>query len=161
MTFERALVERIATQYALPENLILAMVQVESRGNPWAMRYEPAFLVRYVHPMPQRFGPISVETERSARATSWGLLQIMGETARSLGYKETYLSALCDPQTGLEWGCKYLAAQWAKYYGSMGLDAVIAAYNAGTPRLVNGVLRNAQYVAKVKGAMSAFKQETA
>jgi soluble lytic murein transglycosylase-like protein len=39
------------------------------------------------------------------RATSWGLMQVMGQSARELGYRE-FIPELCDPASGLYWGCK-------------------------------------------------------
>jgi soluble lytic murein transglycosylase-like protein len=68
------------------------------------MRFEPAFEARYVKPaiaaMPT--------TEEMAKAVSFGLMQIMGETAREFGFKGRFLTELCDPETGLEYGCRKL-----------------------------------------------------
>jgi soluble lytic murein transglycosylase-like protein len=82
--------------------LVQAVCEQESGWEPWAIRFEPAFKARYVDP--QNHEP----TEAVARSISWGLMQIMGEVARELGYKG-HLAQLCDPGVGLEWGCKHLA----------------------------------------------------
>lgn len=77
--------------------LCCAICEQESAGNPWAIRYEPAFYLRYE--AAQNLTP----TEKTARAMSWGLFQLMGESAREIGYKGD-LAALCDPTTGITWG---------------------------------------------------------
>ncbi len=83
----RQIAHDAAGKYNLPENLILAIIDVESGGDPWAIRYEPAFYTRYIVGKPTKvFGPVSKETEQKARATSWGLMQIMGQVARERGF---------------------------------------------------------------------------
>jgi hypothetical protein len=50
-------------------------------------------------------------------------MQLMGECAREHGYTG-YLPELCEPATGLEWGCVHLAAKLASAGGdiSKGLE---------------------------------------
>ena len=140
-----------AARHNLPPELVLAIVKVESAGNPWATRFEPAFYRNYVLATPERYGSISIETERRDRSTSWGLCQVMGQTARELGFRGAYLSELCDPAVGLEYGCLYLARQVQRYDGH--LDAAVAAYNAGSARRgTDGRWRNQAYVEKVRKA---------
>jgi soluble lytic murein transglycosylase-like protein len=87
--------------------LICAMAEQESAWNPWAIRYEPQFYKRYVT------GLIAAErlseTESRARATSWGLLQVMGQVAREHGFSGAFLAELCDPASGVQIGCKVFA----------------------------------------------------
>jgi len=85
--------------------LVCAVIEQESNWNQWAMRFEPMFLAHYVKPAL----PEAPTTKELARATSWGLMQCMGEVALELGFIGPYLSALCDPEIGLLWGCKKLA----------------------------------------------------
>lgn len=92
------------------------MVWQESKGNAWALRYEPAFYSKYVgdrgrtdllgHVPPEMI--CSLETEKRARAFSYGLLQIMGQVARENGFKGDYLTELCDPAINLAIGCAHL-----------------------------------------------------
>jgi soluble lytic murein transglycosylase-like protein len=154
----REIIERNARECALPVALIAAIIQVESGWNTWAIRFEPAFLKTYVQMHPERFGPgISRETERIQRATSFGLMQVMGQTARELGAKQTFLTELCRPEIGIHLGCRYLARQRARFEAEHGLDGAIAAYNAGSPRRnESGEFFNAPYVAKVRGEEAAF-----
>ncbi len=144
--------ELAAATHRLPAGLVKAIIQVESGGNTYAMRYEAAFLYRYVPSTPQRFGCASLETERQARATSWGLMQIMGQVARELGCKEPFLSTLCDAETGLRYGCLLLARLRDLYLRGYGWDGVISAYNQGSPikNKKSGAFLNQGYVMKVR-----------
>jgi hypothetical protein len=73
--------------------------------NPDSVRFEPAFLDKYVHPA----NPAKPTTEQLCQAMSFGLMQIMGQVARERGYNSKFLTGLCDPATGLEFGCRQLA----------------------------------------------------
>jgi soluble lytic murein transglycosylase-like protein len=99
------LAKQKASEHGLDPTLICAIVEQESDWNQWAMRFEPAFERRYIKPaLPQ-----SPTTEEMAKAVSFGLMQIMGEVARELGFGEKYLTELCDPFINLEYGCKHFA----------------------------------------------------
>lgn len=136
--------------HRLPVKLVQAIVQVESGGNPWAVRYESAFYAAYVKGRGHKvWHGCSRETEERMRATSFGPMQIMGQTARELGFDEPFLTALCAPLQGLEWGCRYLAKQIQRYGGDP--ESGVAAYNAGSAtRGANGRWRNQAYVDKVR-----------
>jgi soluble lytic murein transglycosylase-like protein len=99
-----AIAKQCARNAILDPALVCAVCEQESGWNPWAMRFEPMFLRHYIKPVV----PEAPTTEQMARATSWGLMQIMGETARELGFSSKYLAELGDPATGLLWGCKKL-----------------------------------------------------
>lgn len=111
-----------ARLHGLEGALVCAVVEQESNWAPWAIRYEPAFQTRYVEP--QNLGP----TETVARSISWGLMQLMGEVARELGFQGK-LASLCDPDTGLEWGCKHLKAKLDAHGGDV--TAGLLAWNGG------------------------------
>ena len=150
---DKQLIADVAAVHGLPVSLVEAVIMVESGGNPWAVRYEPAFLSRYVsgknHP---RYGACSRATEEQGLAHSWGLMQVMGLTAREEGFMEPFLSQLCEPRTGMDVGCRHLARLARHFPASTGYgwDAVCAAYNGG-----RGVVRspkdfrNPEYPAKV------------
>jgi soluble lytic murein transglycosylase-like protein len=91
-----------AARHTLDEALVCAVCEQESTWNPWAIRYEPAFRIRYVAPLRL---PV---TEEIARSISWGLMQVMGEVAHEAGYSGPF-PELCDPGTGLDVGCRVLA----------------------------------------------------
>jgi len=144
-----------ALRFNLPVRLIQAMILIESGGLPWAMRYEPAFFDKYVAPREIKpLRPCSEATERRGRATSWGLMQIMGETARSVGFDRPYLSELCAPDVGLLWACSYLGRLRDRFLVSHDWAAVVAAYNGG-PGAVLGPesFTNPEYPRKVLAAL--------
>jgi Transglycosylase SLT domain len=100
-----ALARATAAKHALDPALVCAVVEQESAWDAHAMRYEPGFRSRYVAPL--GLPP----TEEVARSISWGLMQVMGQVAREHGFAGKFLSALCDPATGLDIGCAVLAAK--------------------------------------------------
>jgi soluble lytic murein transglycosylase-like protein len=91
-----------ATQNAIDPALVCAVCEQESEWNLFAVRPEPEFFEKYEVPL--HLGT----TEAYTRAMSWGLMQIMGQTAREFGFTGKYLSQLCDPQIGAWFGCKKL-----------------------------------------------------
>ena len=113
-------------KFGLDTALLAALVEHESSWNPWAIRYEPAFFARYILPLLQ--SETVRDTEARARAFSWGLMQIMGQTARELGFAGD-LASLCDPDVGLTWGCKKLQQCMDAHVGD--LDAALLKYNGG------------------------------
>ena len=148
--------EKAAAAYNLPVRLVAAMAGVESGGDACAFRFEPAFLERYVRPNKtvRAKGSCSLETERQGLATSWGLMQVMGATARGLGFNGPFLLALTDPSTGLEYGCRLLARLRDRHHATLGWPGVVAAYNAGSPRLTTaGRYVNQEYVDKIATAL--------
>lgn len=157
MTASTALMEIIkeAAEYrSLPPALVTAIVKVESDFIPTAIRYEPAFYARYIAGKPiKAVYPCSKETEAHARAMSWGLMQVMGQTARERDFSGAFLSELCDPASGLYWGCKHLDYLRSKYEATHGIEGVVAAYNAGSPRKNHtGQFVNQIYVEKIREA---------
>ena len=102
--------------------LVCAVIEQESNWVQWAIRYEPAFQKRYVEPL--NLGP----TETVARSISWGLMQLMGQSAREMGFNAK-MASLCDPDNGLEWGCKHLKAKMDAHGGDV--HAGLLAWNGG------------------------------
>jgi soluble lytic murein transglycosylase-like protein len=121
------LARHIACEHALDPALVCAVIEQESAWNPWAVRYEPGFLSRYIAPL-YTAGKLSA-TEAYTRAMSWGLMQVMGQVAREFGFKEAALSELCDPATGIEFGCRILAVRLARARGDT--PAALLAWNGG------------------------------
>jgi len=129
MEFKRA-IKKYAKKHELPAQLINAIIQVESSGNQFAIRYEKDYRWLF-NPENYVKGTITLDTEKTAQKTSWGLMQLMGATARELGFDKTFLSELLDVDTNLNYSCKFLK-QLKDRYGDM--EKAIAAYNAGSPR---------------------------
>lgn len=122
-----ALARKAAAAEGLDSALVCAVVEQESAWNPWAMRYEPLFFAKYVASSytNNKIGA----TEAYARGISWGLMQVMGQTARENGMNSPYLSALCEPATGLAIGCKVLRQKFDTAGGD--LRRALLAWNGG------------------------------
>ena len=121
------LARRIAASHGIDPQLVCAVIEQESAWNPWAVRYEPGFLSRYIAPL-YTAGKFSA-TEAYTRAMSWGLMQVMGQVARESGFDEASLAELCDPVTGIDFGCKILAKRLARSKGDV--SAELQAWNGG------------------------------
>jgi soluble lytic murein transglycosylase-like protein len=119
-----ALARAIASQHALDPALVCAIVEQESSWDTHAIRYEPAFRARYVAPL-----GLSL-TEEVARSISWGLMQVMGQSARERGFAGKFLSALCDPSNGLAVGCAVLAMKMSQASGD--IPRALALWNGGS-----------------------------
>ena len=141
----------------------------ESGGNPWATRFEPEFqyLWDVAAGKPYRapgnvvsaYAPkgftaphgVSADTEWIAQKTSFGAMQVMGGTARWMGFGGKFLSELCEPTQGAEYGARYLAFHLAK----MEEEAAVSAYNAGVPTANN----YETYVVPVLRLRDQFRRE--
>jgi len=121
------LARQIAGEHGLDPALVCAVIEQESAWNPWAVRYEPGFLSRYVAPL-YTAGKFSA-TEAYTRSMSWGLMQVMGQVAREFGFKEASLAELCEPAMGVDFGCRVLAARMAKVRADV--PAALLAWNGG------------------------------
>ena len=119
----KTLVGKWAVKYGLDVAIVCAVCEQESGWNPWAMRYEPAFYDRYIAPMTGL-----TNTEMVARSTSYGLMQVMGQVAREFGYRNQFLSEMCDPDTGVAIGCQKLAKCFSTHSDP---ESALLAYNGG------------------------------
>ena len=147
------LVTSKASQYGIELSLLKAFIQVESAWNPKAFRFEPNY--KWFNEPALFAGKLglTVESEKNAQMTSWGLIQIMGSTARDMGF-QGYLPELIDPEIGLDCGCKFLKHLKKKYTRK---TDIISAYNAGSVvRMIDGSYKNQDYVSKVVYWLRAF-----
>lgn len=120
----KAMAAKWATKYGIDVAMVCAVIEQESNWNQWAMRYEPGFFDHYIKPMTGL-----TATEQIARATSYGLMQVMGETAREFGFSGPFISQLCDPDTGIDFGCRKLQ----KCFSNHGADENgLLSYNGGS-----------------------------
>ena len=141
-----ALAHDVATRHALDPSLICAIIEQESSWNPYAIRYEPAFFAKYVAPL---FTNNKVEpptnTEAHSRAISWGLMQVMGQSARETGFTGQFLSQLCDPAIGIEAGCALFTHKLAAARGNA--TQALQYWNGGA---------NPSYAAEVQARMPNY-----
>ncbi|TVM15058.1 transglycosylase [Oceanidesulfovibrio indonesiensis] len=162
-----------AEQHNLPPALVCAVVTVESGWEATASRFEPHYRylwdVRSNTPFrrltttesnseqapPDFHAPHGVgrHTEWQHQQTSWGLMQIMGAVARERGFTARFLTALCEPKIGLEYGCRHLAhyAYACRYLERFGWAGVCRAYNGGPYAAVH--VTNPEYPHKVFAAL--------
>lgn len=120
----------VALNMGLDPALCCALIANESSWDPNVTRYEPAFFTRYV----EKMVGLSDE-EMRGRATSYGLTQIMGQTAREQGY-EGPLEGLKDPLTNCQQGFKKLQkclSRESHEHGTYAEDvkAALLRYNGG------------------------------
>jgi soluble lytic murein transglycosylase-like protein len=153
-------IEHAAKEHALPASLIAAVIQEESRFDAWATRAEPRYLrSQKVRCLAARFarahrlGP-SAFTELVDRSRSYGLMQIMGETAREQGFDRPFLAELYIPTNAISHGAMLLKRLLNRYHNDT-LSA-ISAYNQGTARKKRGVFANARYVYRVTIAWRSY-----
>ena len=119
-----ALARAIASQHAFDPALVCAIIEQESSWDTHAIRYEPAFRSRYVSPL--GLPP----TEEIVRSISWGLMQVMGQSAREHGFAGKFLSALCDPPSGITAGCSVFTAKMSQASGD--IQRALALWNGGS-----------------------------
>lgn len=117
----RALVHNTSKRYELKADYVAAIIMQESvKGTNSLMsavvanRKEEGFFKLYIKGRkltgyePPKGALPSEATRRSDRATSWGLMQIMGTTAREHGFSEQFLTTLLWPHHNIEIGCRVL-----------------------------------------------------
>lgn len=146
--FPVPLVNKYAKQFNIDARLLGAVVQTESGGNPFAVRFEPSY--RYTSAIASLANEIgcSYSSMEMMQKTSWGLMQVMGSTAYDLGLgreKNKWPSTLLDPEMGMKYGCTFLKRK-IDQYGALP-EVVYSAYNGGTPQQsVIGVFNNQDMV---------------
>jgi soluble lytic murein transglycosylase-like protein len=131
-----------AAFYGLDPALVCAVCEQESEWDTYAIRFEPEFEKKYIHPaLPQ-----APTTEEIAKAMSFGLMQVMGEVARERGFKGKFLSSLCDLDIGLHVGCEYLKHIMDTHAGDVA--ASLQRWNGGG---------NPNYAAEVMARMGKYR----
>jgi soluble lytic murein transglycosylase-like protein len=159
------LIRDTALRYDIREDVLAAIVWQESRGNPFAIRFEPKFHHERIAPrsianlsgyVPK--GIPTLETEKVLRSTSFGLCQVMGETARWFGgLKNQYLTVLIDPALNIDLGARYLRHLMDRAGGpEIGAYsrymAALKAYNGGSdyPDIIFDHVKKKSYLAMYK-----------
>lgn len=123
-----------AKKYNLKSEIVAQVILQESGGNPYAFRYEPAFFDKYLeNKLPYTLGgefnaEISINSEIRFRAFSFGLMQIMGQTAREMGF-QGYLPELYEAEKNIDLGCKILRRNLDEFNNDYKL--ALSAYNSG------------------------------
>lgn len=164
-------IEEAADTHRLEPALVKALVWKESSGNPWAWNPEPSYRYLWDLRRARPFRPLSeleiaseipppdfptfpgvlADAEWWGQQASWGLCQVMGAVAREHGMDVPFLTALCEPKVGLEYGCRHLRGLLDRYKGSV--EQALAAYNGGPGAAAKRPFPNQGYVDYVLGKM--------
>ena len=139
----------------MPPEVALGIIEIESSGDPYAAKINPT----YPYTMMQAKRPVgcSVDVERLFQKTAWGLMQVMGATARELGF-DGWLSELVVPETNVRLGIEFLGRKMSQHLERDGIEGVVAAYNGGAPRRrPDGRFTNQGYVDRVMEAAKRFE----
>lgn len=117
------LVGAASKSVGIDPEVLASIIYCESGGDKWAFRYEPDFYDKYISKatrdtlsghVPEELP--NLETEKRARAISYGLCQILGETARSrLHITHDNLSELFDSELNVTLGAVFLAHLLEEY----------------------------------------------
>lgn len=137
----KELINKHAIAHGVRPDIVACIILQESEGNTFAWRWEEGFYHRNLKGKkrselsgwkPPSDSLPSLEDECLQRSCSFGAMQVLGETARwCCNSTLPYLTALCDPDIGIDYGCKVLAFYLRKNGGSY--ERALAAYNAGNP----------------------------
>jgi hypothetical protein len=109
----------MAALHTLDHADILALICQESAGDPYAWRPEPGFAAHYrsgiLASLDEVKDPAAAKRYRQwfdrdplVLASSFGLMQILTICAIERGCLLRYPTQLCEPQTGLDAGCRHL-----------------------------------------------------
>lgn len=128
-----ALAKETAATHGLDAALVCAVCEQESGWRMDATRFEPAFRRRYIDPLHLK------DAEAVGRSTSWGLMQLMGEVARELGYTGDFAAFLSNAELALTWGCKHLAHKLKQANGDVH-KALLLWNGGGRPAYADEVL---------------------
>ena len=139
----------------VPPELVLGIIEAESGGDPHATKINATY--PYTMMQAKRPAGCSVDMERMCQKTAWGLMQVMGATARELGF-DGWLSELVGPETNVRLGIEFLRRKMSQYFERDGIEGVAAAYNGGAPRRrPDGKFTNQGYVDRVMEAAKRFE----
>lgn len=126
-----------ARRFGLDPYILAGIVARESGGDPWAVRAEPTYKWLWGEKKQDFY----------MQCISYGLCQVMGATAREFGFKG-YLTQLCEPHLGLQYGASYLT--WCLHKTDGDIDKALLKYNGGGDK---------EYPTKVKAWAEKIKRE--
>jgi soluble lytic murein transglycosylase-like protein len=142
--------QTIASEIAVKHNLnpavVMAVCEIESNWDTYAVRYEPNWKYLLDPAMWSKRVNTSAATERVLQSCSWSLMQIMGTVARELGFTQPF-PMLCKPEIGLEYGCRKLVDCLKRYPA---LPDALASYNAGNPKFTAGKIYSAKVIERME-----------
>ena len=129
------LLRAAADAEAIDPYLLAALAIHESGGNPYAVRVERSYWVRYREGIIRALlGNLYAPDDRWLQypdlvSASFGLCQIMYPTAVEAGVRIAYPTELCDPQINLRLGARLLARMLRHAAGDV--TTALLSYNGG------------------------------
>ena len=148
------IIDEVAESQNVPAVLLATIVQTESGGNKYAIRFEPHYKYLYQTKANAMDNNITEATETVLQMCSIGLCQLMGAVARELGLKGTIFQLL-EPEVNLTY-CAMLMKKLARKYSQK--DDLLAAYNAGSAiKQMDGKYKNQHYVDKANAFLAEIK----
>ncbi len=114
--------------------LVLAIIAQESLGNPYAIRPEPGFWRRYGEGFRLRAKGHAKHWANfpDVASASYGVMQLLYVTATEFGFDGMFPTELCEPATGILYGCKKLRKCAERVAGDKEpIRAALLAYNGG------------------------------
>ena len=169
MRLKPDLIISTADRFKVPRGLALAVVEQESTIDTWAWNPEPKYRYLWDVLLLKPFRTLTPAEEASeippadffaykgvprdaewwGQQASWGLMQVMGAVAREHGFIGRFLSELCDPPVGLEYGCRHLGAYLSRFKAPF---PALEAFNGGP----GAVGKNAKYAREVLARLEHF-----
>ena len=137
----RSLIAELVNKHALAHDLrpdvVMCIIIQETKGDTFAWRWEEAFYERNLKNkernllagwVPPSGALPSLADERLQRSCSFGLMQVLGDTARwCCKITAPFLTVLHDPDRGIDAGCRVLAFYLARARGDY--RAALKGYN--------------------------------
>ena len=158
-----------ADRYKVPRPLALAVTEQESAFDSWAWNPEPKYRYLWdvlmnkpfrkltpaedaseIPPMDfKSYHGVPVDAEWWGQQASWGPMQVMGAVARERGFMGRFLSQLCDPEIGIEIGCRHLGIYLRRFKDPF---PTLEAWNGGP----GAVGKNPKYAREVLARVEKF-----
>lgn len=101
-------------KYSIPTYVIAGLVLQESSGNTYAIKCERGFFKKYFRNLKALITRTASRTDDrwfeypEIFSASYGLCQVMYPVALEHGFNLRFPTELCDPDIGLDAGCKHL-----------------------------------------------------
>lgn len=116
--FWRPQAEKWAKQTGTPAALILAVIEMESGGQPFVTRYEPEYQKNYVDGNKKNMAIVAeCGLTHEQAATPYGLMQLMFPLA--YGYGARSVKVLLDPDQNIRFGAAHLSMLIKKHGGAL------------------------------------------
>jgi soluble lytic murein transglycosylase-like protein len=124
-----------ARKYNIEPYVLAGLILQESSGNTYAIRCEPGFFKRYYPGLSRLVSKTSSKFDDNwikypdVFSASYGLCQVMYPIAIEDGLSLRYPTELCNPDVGIEAGCKHLRKHLDRVNNK--IEMALLRYNGG------------------------------